>query len=183
MEIAKTIIFLICIQIAAFFASCCIGHDEMTGWMKWVDGSIDNGGVKQTISIGLWRECTQYNRKIDIGERRCIVCQELKITKSLRAVQAFIILALICSVSALILSGLIFSFKIKAKLISIALFGAALCGTIAMSIFSDKSNQKNIMVTKVAMDYDWAFIIGWFTSMECINASILILIWSMRTGS
>lgn len=183
MEASKLFIFLLCFQITAVLLSCCIGDRDVVGWLKNEAGNPNSGQTRTTLSIGLWQECNKVEETISGIIRRCVTCKNVKVTSDLKAVRGLIIVGIICGVVSVIVSGLVLkTVRIKASLISAGLFACAVFTTIAMSIFSVKENQEELLVVDVEMSYDWAFVMGWFTAVEATVVGVGVLIWSIRTG-
>ena len=183
MEASKIFIFLLCLQITVVLLSCCIGDRDVVGWLKNEAGNPNSGQTRTTFSIGLWQECTKQEQTISGSIRRCVTCKNVKVTSNLQAVRGLIIVGIICGVASVILSGLVLkTVRIKASLISVGLFACAVFTMIAMSIFSVKENQEELLVGHIEMVYDWAFVIGWFTAVESTVVGVGVLVWSIRTG-
>ena len=183
MEASKLFIFLLCIQITAVLLACCIGDRDVVGWLKNEVGTQSSGQTRTIFSIGLWQECTKWEQTIRGNVQRCVTCQDVKVTPNLKAVRALIIIAIICGATSIIIAGMVLkTVRIKASLISAALFVCAIFNAIAMSIFSVKENQEELLVGRADMAYDWAFVMGWFTAVESTVVGVGVLVWSLRTG-
>lgn len=185
----KAFILLLCVQMTVVLLACCIGDRDVVGWLKNEAGNINNGQTvstqqqQTTFSIGLWKECNQWEQTFGEDIRRCVTCKSVKVTESLRAVRALIIVAILCDAASIVFAVMVIQMiRVKAKLISVALIAGAIFNTVAMSIFSVKANQEEIIVLDVDMKYDWAFAMGWFTAVESTIVAVGVFVWSLRTG-